>query len=55
VFSAKLDRAESMLFGLQPTDPATLILAAAVRLAAAGLIPGRRAASMDAVAALRVI
>jgi ABC-type antimicrobial peptide transport system permease subunit len=47
-----------MLFGLEPTDPATLILAAAVMLAAGvavGLIPGRRAASMDAVAALRVI
>ena len=48
--------ARSMLFGLQPYDPATLgtaiVLLAAVTLAASYL-PARRAAKLDPMAALR--
>jgi putative ABC transport system permease protein len=48
--------AKSLFFGLRPTDPATLAMAvvglAAVG-AAASILPARRAASLDPVAALR--
>jgi len=48
--------AKSILFGLEPHDPATIALAtvllAAVTLAAT-LIPARRAANMEPVVALR--
>jgi len=48
--------ARSLLFGLTPSDPATIVLAsiglAAVAIAAS-LLPARRAASLDPVAALR--
>ena len=46
----------SFLFGLQPTDPMTLMVAAAIMVSVAvvaGLLPARRAARLDALAALR--
>jgi hypothetical protein len=46
----------SMLFGVQPTDPATFLVAAAVLLATtllACLIPARRATRIDPLGALR--
>jgi predicted permease len=48
--------AESLLFGLRPSDPQTLVLAVAglaAVAALASLLPARRAASLDPVAALR--
>ena len=48
--------ARSLLFGLKPTDPATLAMAAAalaVVAIAASLLPAHRAATLDPVAALR--
>ena len=48
--------ASSMLFGLKPYDPATLLLAVGVLAAIAALaswIPARRAAKLDPMAALR--
>jgi ABC-type antimicrobial peptide transport system permease subunit len=45
-----------MLFGLKPTDPASLALAVVSLAAVAGLasfLPARRAATLDPVAALR--
>jgi len=48
--------ASSMLFGLKPTDPATLAMAALALAAVAGaasFLPARRAATLDPVAALR--
>lgn len=48
--------ARSLLFGLKPTDPATLALASTALAAvaiAASLLPARRAAALDPVAALR--
>jgi predicted permease len=47
---------ESLLFGIAPTDPAALALAAGILLTAglaASIIPARRAASIDPMAALR--
>jgi predicted permease len=47
---------KSLLFGVQPTDPVTLALAAAVlgiSAALAAYVPARRAAKMDPMAALR--
>ena len=46
----------SVLYGLEPTDPATLALSAALLLAVAGLaayLPARRAAGIDPAEALR--
>jgi ABC-type antimicrobial peptide transport system permease subunit len=46
----------SLLFGLTPTDPATLIAAAATMLAVvmiAGAVPARRAARIDPLRAIR--
>jgi predicted permease len=46
----------SFLFGLQPNDPTTLILAAVLMVGvavSAGLLPARRAARMEALSALR--
>jgi ABC-type antimicrobial peptide transport system permease subunit len=46
----------SLLFGLKPTDPATLAAAVGMLLAVAALaafIPARRAAAIDPVEALR--
>jgi ABC-type antimicrobial peptide transport system permease subunit len=46
----------SLLFGLRPTDPVTLAIAVAglaAVAAAASVLPARRAASLDPVAALR--
>jgi len=48
--------ARSLLFGLQPSDPATIALAAAglaAVAAAASLLPAHRAATLDPVTALR--
>ena len=48
--------AKSMLFGLKPGDPASLalaVLALSVVAAAASVVPARRAATLDPVAALR--
>lgn len=48
--------AKSLLFGLEPNDPATIVLAIAglsVVTAVATLIPARRAASLDPMTALR--
>jgi ABC-type antimicrobial peptide transport system permease subunit len=48
--------ASSMLFGLQPHDPPTLLIAAALLGAvalAASFLPARRAASLEPMAALR--
>ena len=47
---------DSLLFGLTPTDPATLIVAAATMLAVvmlAGAVPARRAARIDPLSAIR--
>jgi ABC-type antimicrobial peptide transport system permease subunit len=47
---------ESVLYGLKPTDPATIAMAALLLLAVAGLaayLPARRAAGIDPVDALR--
>jgi predicted permease len=47
---------DSLLFGLTPTDPATLIAAAATLLAVvtiAGVVPARRAARIDPLGAIR--
>jgi ABC-type lipoprotein release transport system permease subunit len=47
---------ERLLFGVPPTDPLTYASVAAVLLATAGvacLMPARRAASVDPMAALR--
>jgi ABC-type antimicrobial peptide transport system permease subunit len=46
----------SMLFGLMPTDPLTISLAALVMIgvaAVAGYLPARRAAQVDPMVALR--
>jgi ABC-type antimicrobial peptide transport system permease subunit len=46
----------TLLFGLQPRDPLTLVMAAAVLLivgGAAGWIPARRAARLDPSSVLR--
>ncbi|HKD16268.1 MAG TPA: ABC transporter permease, partial [Thermoanaerobaculia bacterium] len=48
--------ARSLLFGLKPTDPATIAMASAalaVVAVAASLLPAHRAAALDPVAALR--
>ena len=48
--------AESLLFGLQASDPATVLLAATMLVIvafAACLLPARRAAAMDPMRALR--
>jgi putative ABC transport system permease protein len=48
--------ARSLLFGLQPTDPATIVMAAfglAAVAAAASALPAHRAARLDPVVALR--
>jgi hypothetical protein len=48
--------ASSLLFGLKPSDPRTLAMAAAllaVVAAAASYLPARRAAKLDPMAALR--
>ena len=48
--------ARSLLFGLQPSDPATIAIAAAglaAVAAAASLVPAHRAATLDPVTALR--
>jgi macrolide transport system ATP-binding/permease protein len=47
---------KSFLFGTQPNDPATLVLAGVVLLSAAilsGYVPARRASRIDPLAALR--
>ena len=47
---------KSFLFGIQPNDPGTLVLAGAVLLSAAilaGYVPARRASRIDPLAALR--
>ena len=47
---------ESVLFGLKPTDPATILASAALLLVVAGVaayVPARRAAGIDPVEALR--
>ena len=47
---------KSMLFGLEPNDPATLALAAIFLMtvaAAAGFIPARRASRVEPMVALR--
>jgi ABC-type antimicrobial peptide transport system permease subunit len=47
---------ESVLYGLKTTDTATLVLAALVMIAVAALaayLPGRRAAKVDPMVALR--
>jgi ABC-type antimicrobial peptide transport system permease subunit len=47
---------ESLLFGVERTDPLTMIVSAAIVAAvsaAAACLPARRAASADPVAALR--
>jgi ABC-type antimicrobial peptide transport system permease subunit len=46
----------SMLFGIKPSDPVTLVLAAVVLCGvgvAAAFIPARRAAAVDPMTALR--
>jgi ABC-type antimicrobial peptide transport system permease subunit len=46
----------SLLFGVGPRDPSIIVAAAALMMAvalAAGLVPARRAALMDPLAALR--
>jgi ABC-type antimicrobial peptide transport system permease subunit len=46
----------SFLFGLAPNDPMTLVVAAVIMVSVAvvaGLLPARRAARLDALAALR--
>ena len=48
--------ARSLLYGLGPSDPVTIVLAAlglAVVAAAASLVPAHRAATLDPVTALR--
>lgn len=47
----------SFLFGLSPADPVTIVVSSAVLLLvalAAGFLPARRAARLDALAALRI-
>ena len=54
---AVMQLARSFLFGLAPTDPLTLAIAAVTLMIvglAAGYIPARRAASVDPMVALRV-
>jgi ABC-type lipoprotein release transport system permease subunit len=49
--------AASILYGIAPQDPLTLLTTAAVLLAvvlAASWLPARRAANIDPVAAMRV-
>ena len=45
--------AASLLFGLKPHDPVTLLLAAAALAAIASFLPARRASRLDPMAALR--
>ena len=54
--AAVISLLDSLLFGLTPTDPATLIAAAATMLAVvmiAGAVPARRAARIDPLTAIR--
>ena len=56
IAAGRVMRAPSLLFGLQPSDPATLAAAClllALVAIAASLVPARRAARLDALAALR--
>jgi putative ABC transport system permease protein len=56
VAMASMHLLQSLLFGVSPTDPALLVISAALLLAVAfvaGWLPARRAASVDPADALR--